>query len=249
MSRLAAAVRYLTIVPFPGSVAGTGLEDLGRSAVWFPVIGLALGAALALLDQLTSRLFPPLLNALVLVTAWKLASGGLHLDGLADCLDGVVGHDPQHRLAIMRDSRIGAFGAVGLILLLLLEIAALAELPSTFRARTLLVAPAVARALPPLLGRLFGPARPDGQGAAFHAGLGRLAAPLALALAVVVAAVALGALGVIALGVACLVTMGLGQFMARRLGGITGDVFGAAIETGEVAVLLVVSAWVHVQLT
>jgi adenosylcobinamide-GDP ribazoletransferase len=248
VSGLAAAVRYLTIVPFPGPVAGAGLEGLGRGAVWFPIIGLALGAALALLDQLTSRLFPPLLDALVLVTAWKLASGGLHLDGLADCLDGVVGRDPQHRLAIMRDSRIGAFGAVGLILLLLLEIAALAELPQAFRARTLLVAPVVARALPPLLGRLFGPARPDGQGAAFHAGLGRFAAPAALAIAVVVVAVTLGLLGVVAVGVACLVTMALGQFMARRLGGITGDVFGAAIETGEVAVLLVVSAWAHSQL-
>ena len=245
MSGLAAAVRYLTIVPFPGSAASAGLENLGRGAVWFPVVGLALGAALALLDQLTSRLFPPLLDALVLVTAWKLASGGLHLDGLADCLDGVVGRDPQHRLEIMRDSRIGAFGAIGLILLLMLEIAALVELPQTVRAPTLLVAPAVARALPPLLGRLFGPARPDGHGAAFHAGLGRLAAPVALAIAVIVAAVALGVLGMIALGIACLVTIALGQFMTRRLGGVTGDVFGAAIETGEVAVLLVVSAWIH----
>ena len=83
---------------------------------------------MAAVDSLTARLFPGLLGALLTVTAWKLLTGGLHLDGLADCLDGLVGRDREHRLAIMRDSRIGTFGAVGLILFLMLEIVTVAEL-------------------------------------------------------------------------------------------------------------------------
>src|SRR5262245_46438983 len=112
---LSVAARYLTIVPLPERV-NAGAEALGRSAAWFPVVGLAIGLAVAAVEQVGARAFPPLLASLLTVTAWKLVTGGLHLDGLADCLDGLAGRDAQHRLAIMRDSRIGAFGAVGLIL-------------------------------------------------------------------------------------------------------------------------------------
>src|SRR2546422_10360486 len=111
------------------------MAGLGSAAVWFPVIGVGLGAVLVAADLVASSLFPALLSALLTVTAWKLLTGGLHLDGLADCLDGLLGHDAEQRLAIMRDSRIGAFGAIGLILFLLLEVVAVAGLPSGVRAR------------------------------------------------------------------------------------------------------------------
>ncbi|HEV8473355.1 MAG TPA: adenosylcobinamide-GDP ribazoletransferase [Methylomirabilota bacterium] len=247
MSALVAAFRHLTIVPF-GGPAHVGPRALGHAAPWFPVVGAALGLALALVATVTDRVFPPLLAALLTVTAWKLLTGGLHLDGLADCLDGLVGRDPEHRLAIMGDSRIGAFGAVGLILFLMLELVAVAELPPPARWRALIAAPAIARATPVLLARLFRPARAEGQGAAFHAGLGRGAAPAALAVALVVAVAALGGVGVVAVGVAALAVTALGAFLARRLGGITGDVLGAGVEVGELAVLLTVSAWAHARL-
>ena len=69
------------------------------------------------------------------MTLWKLLTGGLHFDGPADCLDGLVGRDSVDRLRIMRDSRIGAFGAIGLILFLLLEVAAVSELTPAARWR------------------------------------------------------------------------------------------------------------------
>jgi adenosylcobinamide-GDP ribazoletransferase len=242
VSRLALAIRYLTILPVPGP-AVHGLQALGAAAAWFPLVGLGLGLGLAVLAAVLGRLFPPLLAALLTVTVWKLLTGGLHLDGLADCLDGLVGRDAEHRLAIMRDSRIGAFGAVGLILFLMLEITALGELPVPARWEALIAAPVIARAVPPLLGRLFGAARPDGMGAAFRAGLGRSAAPTALATALAVAAVALGWPGIVAMAAALVAAVGLGRFMSARLGGLTGDVLGAAVEISELTVLLVVSAW------
>src|SRR5687767_41058 len=175
------------------------MEALGRSAAWFPIVGIGLGVGLALVDRLTSWLFPPLLAALLTVAAWKLVTGGLHLDGLADCLDGLVGRDPDHRLAIMRDSRIGAFGAIGLILFLMLEIVALAELAPAVRGSALLAAPVIARATPAMLGRLFRPARFDGQGAAFRASLPPSAVAIGAAVALAASVLCLGWLGVAAL--------------------------------------------------
>src|SRR5262245_66688079 len=102
-------------------------DALGRAAPWFPVIGIGIGVVLALTDRLTQVFFPLLLAGLLTVTVWKLLTGGLHLDGLADCLDSLGGRDAEQRLAIMRDRRIGAVGAAGLLLLLLPEIAGVAE--------------------------------------------------------------------------------------------------------------------------
>jgi len=242
VSGLLLAARYLTIVPLadPGT---TPREALGRAAGWFPVVGAVLGLGLGATDWLTTRLFPSLLAALLTVTVWKFFTGGLHLDGLADCLDGLMGHDRERRLAIMRDSRIGTFGAVGLILVLLLEIVAVADLPQLVRWRVLVLAPAVARATPALLARLFRPARADGQGAAFVAGVGWPQATLAFLVAALVAVVVLGLPGLLAAVLALLAAVAVAGLIARRLGGITGDVFGAAVESAELVAALAMVAW------
>lgn len=240
------AARYLTIVPLPGRVA-IPADALGRGAAWFPVVGAVIGLAVVVAERATSWLFPSLLAALLTVTVWKLLTGGLHLDGLADCLDGLTGRDAEHRLAIMRDSRIGAFGAMGLILFLGLEVAAVAELAPADRRHALLLAPVVGRAMPPVLGRLFRSARRDGHGAAFASGLTTTAALVALGLALVLSLALLGAAGLVAFALALLVSLAVGRFLAGRLSGITGDVLGASVEAAELAVLLALSAWTHLR--
>jgi adenosylcobinamide-GDP ribazoletransferase len=232
------AMRYLTIVPIPG--VRPSREGPGAAAAWFPVVGLAIGALLVLVDRVTTALFAPLLAALLTVTAWKLVTGGLHLDGVADCLDGLVGRDPAQRLAIMRDSRIGAFGAVGLILFLLIEVAAVSGIDPRARWRALLLAPVVGRAMSPVMARIF-PATGSGHGAQFRADLGTAAPITASALALALALAVLGLMGAAAFVVAALVTTVVGAFMTRRLGGVNGDVHGAAVELAELSVLLVVA--------
>lgn len=242
MSGLLAAARYLTIVPIPGA-AHAPIESLGRSAAWFPIVGVALGLVLVAVNRLTGWFFSPLLGALLTVMTWKLLTGGVHLDGLADCLDGLTGRDTEQRLAIMRDSRIGAFGTIGLILFLMLDIVALAELLPPTRGSALFAAPVIARATPAVLAALFRPARADGHGDAFHAGVRPSAIVLGLAVAVGAAVFALGAIGVAALTVGLLAAVAVAAVIAPRLDGITGDVLGAAVEVSEVAVLLTVSVW------
>jgi adenosylcobinamide-GDP ribazoletransferase len=242
VTSLAVALRYLTIAPIP---AGAHAEPttLGRAAPWFPLIGLTLGCVVAAGERAISVLFPPVLDALLAVTLWKLLTGGLHLDGLADCLDGLVGRDAVDRLRIMRDSRIGAFGTIGLILFLLLEVASVSELTPAVRWRALAVAPALARAMPPLIGWVFPPATPAGQGARFRSGLSRGRAVVAVVLGGAIAVAVLGLAGFLVFGLASAASLGVGRFYMRQLGGVTGDVLGAVVEVAELIALLTLVAW------
>lgn len=243
MRGLLEAARYLTAVPL-GDGAPQGPETR-RVVAWFPVVGLGIGAVLALTDRLAAVVFPPLVGAALTVTVWKVVTGGLHADGLADCLDSLAGHDRRQRLDIMSDSRIGAFAALGLILFLLLETAALSNLGPADGWRVLLAVPAIGRATPALLSRCFPPARATGQGAAFSAGLKAWDVLAALVGATVIAALVLGWVGLVALAAAMLAALGAGRFFSARLGGITGDVLGAGVELGELAALLTMLAWTH----
>jgi adenosylcobinamide-GDP ribazoletransferase len=213
------------------------------------VIGLALGLALVAVDRLLALAFPPLLAALLVLTAWKVATGGIHLDGLSDCLDGLAGRDVERRLAIMRDSAIGVFGALGLILCFLIGLVALADLPPAAHPRVLLLAPVVGRLAPLVAAASFGAATPGrGVGAWFLGGLPRWAAPVDLLAALGLAAALLGAAGLLlALG-GLAMALAWSAFFARRLGGITGDVLGAGVEIGELAVLLAGVSLAHLRL-
>ena len=105
--------------------------DSGRAAGWYPLVGLIIGLLVAAVWTVSSWVFPPLVCAGLTLAAWILLTGGLHLDGLADCCDGLFhASNPERRLQIMKDPHLGAFGAMGLVLTLLLKFAALASLPS-----------------------------------------------------------------------------------------------------------------------
>jgi adenosylcobinamide-GDP ribazoletransferase len=245
LASLIAAVRFLTILPIPRWKAEEAIA-LGRAAWWFPAVGLLLGGALAGIDRLSSLVFPSLLSAGLVLALWKIATGGIHLDGLTDCVDGLAGRDVEHRRSIMRDSRIGTFGATALILCLLVDFLALAELPSPVRGRLLLLAPMAGRLAPVLIGPCFRPATPgQGSGSAFVAATSRRAGP---ALLVVVAGFAIGILGAWAVLIVLggLVTSALASgALARRFGGVTGDVLGASVELCELGVLLGGACLVH----
>lgn len=245
MASLVLALRFLTIVPVPGHES-TGPGALGRAAWWFPPVGLALGLVLVGADRALLLVFPPLLAAMLVVILWKALTGGLHLDGLADCLDGLAGRDPAHRVAIMRDSRIGVFGATGLVLCCLLAVSALAALSPSLRLRLLVLAPVIGRVAPVLAGAWVAPATPgQGLGAAFVAGLPRWAGLVHGAAVGALAAWLLGTWGVAVAAAGWSVALLAGTLVARRLGGLTGDVLGAVVEIAELGALLAAAAAAH----
>jgi adenosylcobinamide-GDP ribazoletransferase len=248
MAPLILAFRFLTIVPVPGREA-EGPGSLGRAAVWFPLIGLALGGALALGDAGLKRVFPPLVSVALVLALWKTLTGGIHLDGLADCLDGLAGRDHEHRRAIMKDSGIGAFGVVGLVLALLLGWAALGEMPDGIRWRVLLLALPLGRTAPLLVGRLFRERSvPGGLGAQFALGIS-FPALAGWGMAMLVLAIALlGPAGGLVWLVALAAVTGWSAFLVRRLGGLSGDVLGSGVELGELTCLLTASALIRLGL-
>ncbi|CCG08178.1 adenosylcobinamide-GDP ribazoletransferase [Pararhodospirillum photometricum] len=243
-NELACAVSFLTRLPPALKAERPALA----ACVWaFPVagalVGLIGGVVLAGSHALGA---PPLVAGFLALGAMVLASGALHEDGLSDTADGLGGgRDREHALTIMRDSRIGAYGAATLIVALGLRAAALAALAATPVA---LLAPvvggAIGRAGGALMLGLLGPARPDGLGA----GAGtpdRRVLGAGLALTVLLALVTLPVLpAVAALALAVLPVLAVARLAQRKVGGHTGDIIGAGALGAEITALVVLAAWV-----
>lgn len=211
--------------------------DSGRAAVWYPFVGLVIGALTWLAWKAAMSLFPPLVGGILALIVWVALTGGLHLDGLADCCDGLFASvPPERRLEIMKDPHTGAFGTIGLVLILLLKAAALTSLtPAT--SFGILLAASLARGCI-LPAGLLPLARPSGMGADFVSGFRRsflfwgAIVPLVVALLLGIHGVLSALLGI---GMAALILW----FARSRIGGVTGDVFGMIVEVVETVVLLV----------
>ena len=168
-----------------------------------------------------------------------MVTGGLHLDGVADCGDGLlVETSPERRLAIMKDSRLGSFGALALFFVLSIKVAALAALagmPSLHALGACCLAGLLGRCQV-FAGMRLPSARPGGLGAMMHDGMKPRYAYTALGLCLA-ACLVMGRQGLYSLLAAGLVAFWLLSAARKRIGGVTGDVFGALIETTECAVL------------
>jgi cobalamin 5'-phosphate synthase/cobalamin synthase len=221
---------------------------LAGSAAFFPLVGAALGALLGGLGLLLETALPPGPTAALLLAAGALVTGGLHLDGLMDTADGAFGgRTRERRLEIMLDSRIGAYGALALGLALLGQYACLVELGGVDRLLALVVALTLGRWTMALALALFPAAQAHGLGAAYRAEGDRGPAAVAtlLALAVVAASAAASpdgpalARALAAGGLALLIVLGAGHWLSGRLGGLTGDTYGALGVLTETAALYV----------
>ncbi len=240
MKYLSIAFNLLTTLPVRAP-ADWHEGDSGRAAGWYPLVGLALGALVATAYTLLGLHFSPLVTGALTLTLWIALTGGLHLDGLADCCDGLLhASNPERRLEIMKDSRMGAFGGMGLILALMMKGSALASLPTEQAVPVILLAATLGRWFIILAG--FQPlARPGGMGADFSSGLKKSALfwggliPLALA-------IFLGVQGILALGITSLGVFFILRFARARIGGVTGDVFGLVVEAAEIITLVTLTA-------
>lgn len=235
---------FLTRLPFRDESADEP-GALARAARAFPLVGLAVGLVQAAVLSLAGALgLPALAQALLALAAAAAVTGALHEDGLADTADGFgAGATREEKLAVMRDSRIGAYGVLALVFAIGLKVAAIASLSEDAMAAALVAAAALSRgAIVPVMGALA-PARSDGLAAA--AGRpDRESAVTASLLGALFALFFLGpGAGFAAVAASAAAAAGVALLARRQIGGATGDVLGAVQQAAETAALLAAAAW------
>jgi adenosylcobinamide-GDP ribazoletransferase len=239
------AISFLTVIPVINGASASDEKAVAASFGWFPLVGFGIGAALCVEDFALGYVFSPAFRSVLVVMTLAIVTGALHLDGLADTADALgAGRDRARALEILRDSRIGSFGAIALFFALALKVLALAKLAGAMRYAAIYLAPGLARYTMVMIAQRLEYMRTEGAGAALLVSSdddyeGRSWNEL-IACATVVIAV-LPAISIKALG-ACVVTVAatllLRAFYQRWIGGVTGDLIGAAGEIVETAVLI-----------
>lgn len=229
-----AAFRFLTVLPIPGSL-GTAAEDLPGATLYFPLVGLVIGAAAGACALLLTPIMPPLPTAVLLTMVLIAFSGALHLDGLADTADGFFSSRPRERmLEIMRDSRIGAMGVVALIMLLGLKISCLSSLNRIDLAKAVLLMPLAGRCAIPAMMALLPYARPaGGLGSLFYTRDARFKALASMIFLLIVAGLLGGLKGLVSVVLVALIVALFSCYCQKKIGGATGDTLGAVCELCE----------------
>jgi adenosylcobinamide-GDP ribazoletransferase len=237
-----AAMAFLTVIPLATDQSGEGAagERLGRA--YFPAVGALLGLLAGLAFALLAAATSPLLAAVGAMAVMAVLTGALHLDGLADAADGLFGGgNIARRLEVMRDSRVGSFGLVTVVLVLVGDIAALASVSPPRAIVALVIAGAVSRWALLLVIATVPYVRQAGLGVA----AGGPHRPFDLVLGSAITAIVClldWRRATAAILVAVLIALVVGVIARRRIGGATGDVYGATAELSQLGVLVAFAA-------
>ena len=239
MKSFFAALQFLTLFPWPKRTDRSG-DEIGPSAIFFPVIGFLLGLILVLINFLLEPFASPGLSSVALVAILALLTRGLHLDGLGDVFDGLgAGGDRERMLRVMDDSHTGAFGLIAIVLLLLFKIHAIESIDGE-RTRALLAAPILGRWAMVLLGYRSQAAKP-GLGSTLIERLETKHVVFATFITLILVAAIAHGTGIAMMIWITLLALAGRRYFHRRLGGVTGDTFGAIGELSETSVLVIVA--------
>ncbi len=234
------AWQFLTIFPGP-SLKGEKEQGLGSSLPWFPIIGLFLGGILLGLDQLFDLFLPQFLNSALLLVALVIITGALHLDGFMDTCDGfAVKSSAAERLKVMADSHVGGFGVAGACCLFLVKFACIVSLPDELRAVGLLLMPVIARWSVAYAIMAFPSARKGGLGDLFKGKTSWTMTHIATIITLAIAAGFLNWIGLALVAGIWVIAFLIAKGLSSRLGGLTGDTYGAIIEISEVCILIAI---------
>ncbi len=233
------AVAFLTVVPV-GAAAGHPVERLGRA--YFPAVGALLGLAAGASFVLVATVTTPPVAAVAATALLAVLTGALHLDGVADAADGLFGgRDIARRLEVMRDPRVGSFGLVAVILAMVGDVAALASLSPAQAIVALVIAGAISRWALLVMIATLPYVREAGLGIAAAGPHRSIDVVIGSAIAVIVCLLAWRLAAVAAL-VAVVIALGIRAIARRRIGGATGDIYGATAELSHLGVLIVFAA-------
>ena len=230
------AVRFLTIIPIPSRKAPTAEAVVGSA--YFPLVGALIGGLLVLASRLLTRLWSAQLVSVILVVTWVVLTGGMHLDGLADASDAMLSRRTRaQKLAIMKDSAVGTFGALAVFCALLLKASFLSELPPALQLRALALAPALGRWAMVQAALFYPPAREEGMGWFFSEHVRSRDFVIATLLMVGLAFLLFRFRGLAVFGGLWLMAALINHSFSKALGGLTGDTYGALCEISEVLAL------------
>jgi adenosylcobinamide-GDP ribazoletransferase len=239
VSAFFAALQFLTFFPYPRRM-GYATADVGRSAIFFPVIGLILGSILVVVNFLLAPFASAALLSVILVSLLAFLTRGLHLDGVGDTFDGLgAGGDRDRILSVMDDSHTGVFGLTAVVLVLLLKIHALESI-DVDRGRTLLVALILGR-WGMLLLAYRSKAAKDGLGSRLIDHLKTKYFLIATLLTLVLVAAIWSRNGIMMMAWVAIFTTASKIYFHRRLGGVTGDTCGAVGELSETSVMVLLA--------
>lgn len=235
------ALQFLTIIRLNHKTEDEQTR-LAQSLVYFPLVGIVLGAVLAGVNQLLTHLsLEPLLVNVILVTLLIIFTGGLHLDGLADTFDALLSRKPREQmLEVMRDAHIGTMGVLSLVVMILWKLALLYSLPPQMVNLSLIFMSCFSRYAMVLAIFTFPYARQEGKARVFISGANSWLLIGATAITLLAAFGAFGLKGEIILLAVSLAALWWGRFLTCKLGGLTGDTLGALNELSEVLTLLMI---------
>ena len=237
--RFWAALEFLTIIPSP--IRREFKEgEIGSSSGYFPLVGLGLGLILFGLDRLLGLAMPVSVVNILLIIALVILTGALHLDGFIDTCDGFIARrSTEERLRAMSDSRVGAFGVIGACCIILLKYLSLASVPVDLRMAALILMPVLSRwamvyslfAFPYAKGS-------SGTGYIFKQQTNWRKMTMATLIALAPSLILMGWRGAALMAGLWVITLGIASYLRHRLGGHTGDTYGAINEVAEVVTLI-----------
>jgi len=232
------ALQFLTRIPI--NIRGTVTEQkIARSMAYYPLVGLFVGALAALLHFLISLITATVVADLASIALLVVITGNMHLDGLMDTADGLGSGKPRERmLEIMRDSRVGSHGVVAAVLTLLAKVALLGQIPPEHKFTVLLLFPVFSRWSMVYAATIYRYARAQGLGS-FIAYLSKYELIMASLITLAIALSLIRLNGLILAAAAVVGAVLLGYYLVRRVGGMTGDLFGAMNEGIEVLSLFI----------
>jgi len=241
MTAFLVALQFLTILPV--KLEEVTQKNFSRAMIYFPIVGLLLGAVLFALNSLFNFLdFSRISIDIILAVSLVVLTGGMHLDGLSDSFDALLsGKKREEMLEIMRDSHAGAMGVIAIVSILFLKVSLLCSIPAGIKPLGLLLFCALSRWAMVCAIFLFPYARKEGKASAFFDNISDRVMIAASLITFAAAALLWKVNGIIALIAVALLVYLLGKSISKKMGGLTGDTLGAMNEISEVVALLAIT--------
>lgn len=239
------AMLFLTRIPLPQIMLDE--KKIASAVPFFPLVGGAIGGILLIIQSLGKNFLPVPAMAVILVALNTIITGGMHLDGFADTMDGLFcGGDREKKLAVMKDSCSGAYGVMGISLVFLLKYVLLTVIPANYLGCTLLSFPLLSRWVMTFAIIFFPYGRKKGLGKAFTYNKNPMGFYIGSILVIGLMYLMIGIHGIIATIITFIMGIGFILYIIKQLGGLTGDTYGALNEFCEIIALLVFVILSHI---